>query len=143
MNQNNCPHDFQCRLSIQIRMTDIDPLNHVNNGIFASYYDLGRLNYFQTLGSSFALSDIDLVLVHTEFDFMESVRFEDKIAVESKITHLGKKSVQMWQRIIDLTTMNVKSTCFSVLSGYDKVNNTSKEISAQFVELVKKFEKIE
>jgi acyl-CoA thioester hydrolase len=121
-------------------MTDIDTLNHVNNGIFASYYDLGRLHYMKTVLGDFSLAEIDLVLVHTEYNFMNSVRFEDHIAVETKVTSLGKRSVKMLQRIIDAQNGQIKNTCYSVLSGYDKSGNCSKEIEKQFVEAVTRYE---
>ena len=132
--------NFKSKKSIQIRMTDLDPLGHVNNGVIYSYYDIGRLHYFTQISDSIHWETIDKVIVRTECDFMESILFTDDISVETKVIEIGNKSVKMLQRIIDNNTGKIKSTCLSVLSGYDRQNNVSKEISEEFREKVADFE---
>ena len=132
---------FKSKVDIQIRMTDLDPLGHVNNGVFYSYYDIGRLHYLNQLKEETRWETIDKIVVHTECDFMESVIFQDDISVETKVIEIGNKSIKMLQRIVDNNTGRVKSSCLSVMSGYDKQNNTSKVISEEFKRKVESFEK--
>lgn len=40
---------FKHRYPVQVRMTDLDPVGHVNNGVQLSYYDMGRLNYLEII----------------------------------------------------------------------------------------------
>ena len=131
---------FKSKKSIQIRMTDVDPLGHVNNGVFYSYYDIGRLHYLSEINENTHWETIDKVIVRTECDFMESVLYTDEISVETKVVDIGNKSVKMMQRIVDNRTGKIKSTCLSILSGYDKQNNTSKAISDEFRKKVTAFE---
>ena len=121
-------------------MTDLDPLGHVNNGVIYSYYDAGRLNYLTQINESIHWEAIDKVVVRTECDFMESILFTDDISVETKIVEIGNKSIKMMQRIVDNHTGKIKSACLSILSGYDRQNNTSKEISEEFRKKVADFE---
>jgi acyl-CoA thioester hydrolase len=132
---------FRSKKSIQIRMTDLDPFGHVNNGVIYSYYDIGRLHYLSLLDENTQWENIDKVVVHTECDFMDSILFSDNIYVETKIIAIGHKSIKMMQRIVDENTDKIKSVCSSVLLGYDRNNNTSKEISKEFKEKVELFEK--
>ena len=122
---------FKIKTPIQIRMTDIDPLGHVNNGVFFSYYDIGRLHYLSQIDKNTNWENIDMVIVHTECDFMDSIIYTDDISVETKIVEIGNKSIKMMQRIVD-NTGKIKSTCLSVLSGYDKQNHVSKAITDEF-----------
>lgn len=122
-------------------MTDLYPFGHVNNGVIYSYYDMGRLHYLSRIGEEIHWESLDKVIVHIECDFMGSILITDDISVETKITEIGNKSVNMMQRIIDNNTGKIKSTCLSVLSGYDRQNNVSKEISEEFKQKVKSFEK--
>jgi acyl-CoA thioester hydrolase len=71
---------------------------------------------------------------------MDSIRFADDISVETKIIEIGNKSIKMMQQIIDNNIGKIKSTCLSVMSGYDKQNDTSKEISKEFKEKINAFE---
>ena len=131
---------FKSKIPIQIRMTDLDPIGHVNNGIIGAYYDTGRLHYLSQINDDIRWDTIDKVLVHTEFDFMENIYFDDDISVETKVTEIGNKSVKMMQRIVDNRNGNIKGTCLSILSGYDRQNNTSKRISDEFRQKVAEFE---
>ena len=133
---------FKNKTTIQIRMTDLDPFGHVNNGVIYSYYDIGRIKYLKDLQEETSWEKMDKVIVHTACDFMESILFVDDIRVESKITGIGNKSIKLLQRIVDNKTGNVKSTCFSVMSGYDRETNSSKIISSAFKEKVEKYEGI-
>ena len=130
---------FKSKKSIQIRITDVDALGHVNNSVIFSYYDIGRLHYLTEITGNVQWEKIDIVIVHTECDFMDSILYADDISVETKVLDIGTKSVKMMQRIVD-NTGKIKSTCLSILSGYDRKNNTSKEISDEFRKKVNDFE---
>jgi len=131
---------FKSKKNIQIRMTDLDPFGHVNNGVIYFYYDLGRLHYLNHIENNIQWENIDKVIVRTECNFMDSILFTDDISVETKVIEIGNKSIKMMQRIVDNNTEKVKSTCFSILSGYDKQNNTSKEISQELKDKIYAFE---
>ena len=61
---------YKFRLEVQIRFSDLDALNHVNNSFHAQYYDLGRINYFEkVMGEQLSWSDITVVIVNTETNF--------------------------------------------------------------------------
>ena len=133
---------FNYTFPIQIRLSDLDPLGHVNNGVQFFYYDLGRIHYLETLvGGPISWTSIDMVVVHTACDFMHSIRDKENIAVQTKITELGNKSVRMIQRIINTDTQEVKGTCFTILSGFDREKDCSKVISDEFKQKAKAFEK--
>ena len=131
---------FKSKLPIQIRMTDLDPFGHVNNGVFFSYYDIGRFHYLTMINEDTHWDVLDKVIVRIECDFMEAIHYTDDISVESKIVEMGRRSLKMMQRIIDNRTGNIKSKCIAVISGYDKQNNCSKEISQDFKDRVAAFE---
>ena len=133
---------FNYTYPIQIRLSDLDPLGHVNNGVQFFYYDLGRIHYLETLvGSPISWITIDMVVVHTACDFMHSIRDKEHIAVQTKITELGNKSVRMIQRIINTDNQEIKGTCFTILSGFDRENDCSKVISEAFKQKARVFEK--
>lgn len=131
---------FKHRLDIQIRMTDLDPFQHVNNGILCAYFDLGRLQYMKDIVGYLSLSELDMVLVHTEFDYLHSIRFHDEIAVETTITGIGEKSVKMLQRIVSKDNSTTYCLCYSVLSGYDRSQDCSKKINETFKKIIFDFE---
>jgi len=103
-------------LPIQIRFNDIDPWGHVNNAVFQTYFDLGRLQFFDTLfGKSSIQRENGLIIAHSETDFYEPVLLNDSIGVKTRLKKTGNKSITLRQEIIDRDTNMVKACSISVL----------------------------
>ena len=132
---------FKNVLPIQVRMTDLDPFGHVNNGVLLSYYDLGRLDYIrQVTNKALDWNELNSVLVHVSCDFKDSVLFNDTALVGTKVVALGDRSIKMLQHIFTENSYCLKSTCYSVLSGFDKEKNCSKPIPEELKEKIRIFE---
>jgi acyl-CoA thioester hydrolase len=122
-------------------MTDLDPFGHVNNGVFLSYYDLGRLDYIRKIThKALDWSELESVLVHVSCDFKDSVLFNDVVFVGTKVVELGNRSIKMMQHLFTENPYCLKSTCYSVLSGFDKEKNCSKPIPEDWKEKIYEFE---
>ena len=133
--------DFRVSVPVQVRMSDLDPFVHVNNGIQCHYFDLGRSFYLEkVLQDQVDWTTIDLVLVHIELDFAAPVEFHDKLVCESKIVEIGNKSLKMVQRLRDTKTNTVKTICHSVLAGFDRVAHQSIPIQEEYKRLIREFE---
>lgn len=136
-------HKYKHSIPIQIRFSDMDALRHVNNSYHSQYYDLGRINYFEAvMGQTIDWTGILVVIVHIEIDFFIPIVQGDKINVESKLISFGNKSMKMRQRLIDISTNQVKSECITILSGYDKKTNQSAEIPQEFKDMFTNYENI-
>ena len=125
-----------------MRFSDLDAMNHVNNGFQMHYFDVGRIYYF----SDILHRDVDwtndfLVLVHLELDFVAPIEMGMDIYVQTKTISFGKKSMKMFQRIIDKKTGKVKSTCFSILSGYNREKQCSQSLPEEYINTFLSFEK--
>ena len=134
---------FRVSVPVQVRMSDLDPFVHVNNGIQCHYFDLGRSFYLEkVLQDQVDWTTIDLVLVHIELDFAAPVEFHDQLVCESKIVEIGHKSLKMVQQLRDTKTNTVKTTCRSVLSGFDRQTHQSIPIQEKSTRLIREFEGI-
>ena len=135
--------DFRVSVPVQVRMSDLDPFVHVNNGIQCHYFDLGRSFYLEkVLQDQVDWTTIDLVLVHIELDFAAPVEFHDKLVCESKIVEIGNKSLKMVQRLRDTKTNTVKTICHSVLAGFDRTTHHSIPIQEAYKRLIREFESL-
>lgn len=132
---------YQFSVPIQVRMSDLDPFVHANNGAQCNYFDYGRSCYFEhVLRAPVDWRTMDLVLVHVELDFKMAVEFHDAIVCETKIVSIGHKSVKMMQQLRDTRTNVVKTTCYSVLAGFDRNTHTSIPIREEWKRLFLDFE---
>ena len=133
--------DFNFTVDIQIRMSDLDPFNHVNNGAQCHLFDYGRSSYIEHLTKkSIDWGAVDLVLVHIELDFFAPVQMHEAIVCDTKIYEIGNKSMKMIQQLRDKNSNQVKTICRSVLSGIDRNTGTSIPISEEYRRLIGAFE---
>jgi acyl-CoA thioester hydrolase len=132
---------YKHREPIQIRFSDVDPLNHVNNSCLFQYYDIGRINYFEAVMGKLNWSEVVVVIVHLEADFKIPILKNDRIVVETRLEKFGNKSMSMQQRIVDVESGLIKSTCKTILSGFDKISSTSILIPEDFKQRFLAFEK--
>jgi len=87
--------------SIPIRFRDLDPLDHVNNAIFSTYFEEARITFIQEVnqlaeqlqnGYSFVLANIQIAFVHP-------VEYPANLLIGSGIKSLGNTSITSFQAI--------------------------------------------
>lgn len=126
---------------VQIRFNDIDGQQHVNNGVYQQYYDIGRSGYFtQISGKEYQTGGQSVVVASVKTDFLKPIFLHDRIQVESRISKIGNKSLQMEQRITDIKTGDTKSTSSTVFVGFDYEKNETLKISPELREMISRFE---
>lgn len=76
---------------IQVRSTDIDAQNHVNNGIYYQYLEHARVMFLhEHLGWN--VYEDWMVIAHSSIDYRRPIRFEDKPVIYQGISAVGTKS---------------------------------------------------
>ena len=133
---------YKFRIPVQIRFSDLDALNHVNNSYQAQYYDLGRINYFEAVnGGHFGWNEVLVVIVNTENNFFKPILQGEDLYVETKLVSFGNKSMKMHQRLIT-SNGEIKGTCTAILAGINQNPPTSAEMPQEFKDKFLKFEAI-
>ena len=82
------------------------------------------------------------MLVHVEMDFREGIEFHNQIVCETRVLSIGNKSVKMMQQLRDLRTGTVKTTCYSVLAGFDRQTHQSIPIREEYKKMFSEFESL-
>lgn len=137
--------DFTYRFSVpvQIRMSDLDPFAHVNNGVQCNLFDYGRSCYFEhVFGSHIDWLTMSLVIVHIEMDFLHPIDNRDNIVCETHVDKIGSRSISMVQRLKDLNTNTTKTACRCVIAGYDREKRLSVAIANDYKAKLTKFEQL-
>ncbi|HZW98746.1 MAG TPA: thioesterase family protein [Trueperaceae bacterium] len=80
---------------VQLRFSDTDRLGHVNNAVYATFAELGRLAFLRELG----MTDKGLILAHLSIDFLRQVRLEDECAVVTRVVGVGNTSFELAQTL--------------------------------------------
>lgn len=127
-------------IPIQLRFNDIDGLGHVNNAMQANYFDLGRLHYFEAvIQKKVEWTRFPMVIASVKTDFFQPIFLSEEIKVQTTVKAIGEKSLNMFQEIVDAKG-NVKSTCDSVMVGFDMKTQSSAPISDEMRSKLSDFE---
>ncbi|MFV0470335.1 MAG: acyl-CoA thioesterase [Dysgonomonas sp.] len=132
---------FNRSLPVQIRFNDIDAIGHINNNIYYSFYDLGKIHYLDCLkAESVSWTEGQIVLARIESDFLLPIFYKENIAVDTKIIRLGNKSGTFLQQLRNVDTDEVKSICKSVFVTFDASAGKSIEIPSEWKAAISQFE---
>ncbi|MFI3287068.1 MAG: thioesterase family protein [Rikenellaceae bacterium] len=124
---------------IQIRWSDIDQLSHVYNGQYQHFYDTGKSEYFaQYIGiqSNWAHSTEGFVTVRTLNNYYIPVEIHEDIVIETKAHKVGTKSFELFQRMINSVSGEVKSDSHSVMVCYNPMEKTTYDIPEEMRKLL-------
>ena len=112
---------------IQKRFSDVDPFQHVNNVAQQSYFDVGKVDYYERiLGAEVLLGDLRIVTVSTSTSYMGQVRMHDDVRVTTTCERIGTKSLTLFQQL--LVGGEVRSESRSVMVVFDFARQRSEPV---------------
>lgn len=98
--------EYQKRLfphwtTIPIRFRDLDPLNHVNNAIFSTYYEEARITFIRQVPKIARELDrgFSFVLAELRLQFVSPGVYPADLLVGSGIKSIGNTSISSFQAI--------------------------------------------
>ncbi len=103
---------------IQVRFSDVDVMGHVSNTVYQNYFDSGKTSYFEEVIPEMDFESIGIVGASIKIDYLKPIFRKTSILVETRITHLGNKSLTMEHYIIEENTNEVLSTCTAIMVCY-------------------------
>ena len=134
-------HPFHCATPIQMRFNDIDSLGHVNNMIYFSYFDMGRVDYFTRAGrQEFKMQHPPVMIANLNCNFLAQTHWGEPIEVLTQVDHLGTSSLVMYQHLVNRDTREVKCSCASVMVHLSPDDFTPAPITDEWRQLIADFE---
>jgi acyl-CoA thioester hydrolase len=94
--------DHEIRSTFTVRSYEVDSYAHLNNGVYLSWYEQGRLDYLKSLGFSydgFAEREEWFVVGRTEVVFRKALHEGENVELISRIEELGRSSVRFLQEM--------------------------------------------
>jgi len=91
--------DYPHRITEIIRYGDLDPQGHVNNAVFATYFESGRVAIFRQPDLGIGVPGATFVLVRAEIDFRKELRWPGNVLVGTGVAEFGRSSFIMRQAV--------------------------------------------
>ncbi|OAQ52099.1 thioesterase [Natrinema mahii] len=81
-------------VDVPVRYRDLDPLNHVNHAVYASYLEAARTDYLRDVAGLHS-EDISFVIANLEISYERPIRMGDEPTVALSVSRLGETSCTM------------------------------------------------
>jgi len=125
---------FQAQVDIQLRFADTDALGHVNNAIYLSWMELGRMAFTDAVLPDIDWTKTGFILAHVSIDYIEPVFLGDKVKVYMKTGKIGGKSVVLECLITKTDKKGERPTAkgTNIIVAFDYAKNRSVEVPAEW-----------
>jgi acyl-CoA thioester hydrolase len=89
--------DFPHRATDLVRFADLDPQGHVNNAVFSTYFETGRVAMFRQPDLGIGTPGKTFVLVRQEIDFQQELHWPATVDIGTAIAGFGRSSFTVTQ----------------------------------------------
>ena len=93
--------DYPHRVKDIIRYADLDPQGHVNNAVFSTYFESGRVAMFRDPNLGIGVPNATFVLVRQEIDFLRELRWPGGVEIGTALAEFGRSSFTVMQTIFN------------------------------------------
>jgi acyl-CoA thioester hydrolase len=87
------------RVTDIIRFGDLDPQGHVNQAVFLTYFESGRVAMFRNQDLGIGVPGLTYVLVRMEVDYMKELHWPGSIEICTGVAEFGRSSFKAVQAI--------------------------------------------
>jgi acyl-CoA thioester hydrolase len=89
---------FAC--PVELRFSDVDAMNHVNNAVYVTFLETARLRLWQKhFAFSGSARDIPLIVARVAVDYRSPVGLEEAVEVGVGVTEIGRTSFTLAYRV--------------------------------------------
>jgi len=115
---------------LSIRFRDLDPLNHVNNAIFSTYYEEARIHFIRNVPeiNRELENKKSFVLATLNINFIRPAEYPATLLIGSSIKKMGNTSITSFQAIYRLDDKSLLSTAEATGVWFDLEKNRPTKI---------------
>jgi acyl-CoA thioester hydrolase len=123
--------DFPYRLSDNVRFADLDPNQHVNNAVYASYFETGRVTLMKDHSYGLMPPGLAWIMVRLDIHFRAELRWPGTIELGLGLTKFGRTSVTFEQVVFSEGKCVASAQSVSVL--IDEVTRKPTPLTSEIV----------
>jgi acyl-CoA thioester hydrolase len=92
-------HPVDLITEVTLRYSDLDPLGHLNNAVYATLFEAGRVDFVERELASALTPAFGFVLARIEIDFRAEGHFPGMARIETGIARIGRTSMDFDQKV--------------------------------------------
>jgi acyl-CoA thioester hydrolase len=107
--------DFPYRLTDNVRFADLDPNQHVNNAVYATYFETGRVTLMKDRSYGLMPEGLAWIMVRLDIHFRAELKWPGRIEMGLGVSKFGRTSVTFDQVVFSEGRCVASSQSISVL----------------------------
>lgn len=119
--------DFPLRARDKLRYGDTDRQGHINNAVFSTLLETGRVELIYAAQAPLAEPDAAFVLARLEVDFRAEMLWPGEVEIGSRVAAIGRSSVRLEQGLFQ--NGRCTASAVSVLVLMDDETRRSRPLS--------------
>lgn len=89
--------DFPFQTYDKVRYADTDRQGHVNNAVFATFLETGRVEFLYNPQSPLAAEGAAFVIVNLNLNLLAEINWPGRVEIGTAVTKVGRSSVSLVQ----------------------------------------------
>lgn len=122
---------FPLQSNDKLRYGDTDRQGHVNNAVFSTFLETGRVAALYDPAAPLAEPGCSFVIARLAIDFLAEILWPGEVQVGTRIASVGRSSMQIEQAIFQAD--KCVATSQSVIVQVDETTRKSRPLSARCV----------
>jgi acyl-CoA thioester hydrolase len=91
--------DFPHQVRDIVRFRDMDAQRHVNNAVYSTYFETGRVAMFRQPDLSVGVDNVTFVLARAEINFLRELHWPGDLMIGTALKTLGRRSFVVAQGV--------------------------------------------
>ncbi len=91
--------DFPYRLTDNVRFADLDPNQHVNNAVYATYFETGRVTLVKDRSNGLMPQGLGWMLVRLDIHFRAELKWPGTVDLGLGVSKIGRTSLTFDQAV--------------------------------------------
>jgi acyl-CoA thioester hydrolase len=127
--------DFPFRLTDNVRFGDLDPNQHVNNAVYATYFETGRVTLMKDRSYGLMPAGLAWIMVRLDIHFRAELRWPGTIELGLGVAKFGRTSVTFDQVVFSEDKCVASAKAVTVL-----IDENTRKPAALTPEIVRSFQ---
>jgi acyl-CoA thioester hydrolase len=107
--------NYPYRLSDNVRFADLDPNGHVNNAVYASYFETGRVTLMKDPSKGLVPAGLAWIMVRLDIHFRAELHWPGTIELGLGVVKFGRTSVTFDQVVFSQSRCVASAQAVTVL----------------------------
>jgi acyl-CoA thioester hydrolase len=138
---------FAHAVEVSVRFSDTDARGHVNNALYLTYCEIGRIRYWTDVTgevfTSVAEGAESLILAEARITYRAQTFYGETVSVQTRATRIGRSSFTLEHRLLAAApgeTPRLVAVSESILVRYDYPASAAIPLSEAQIDAIETFE---